>query len=144
MQVVDFETAKILRQTFPNYRWDTDNCIYLYSNDSEKRLINWSSREADYYLNDNSRFYPAPFIQAVIEKLEREDRWPIYITPRFDGFDNAQIDTYFEIYERHVSGGRDYSSDAHVGTRFESANRAIREVCQLIEKQRANITENIF
>ena len=141
MHVVDFETAKILRKTFPNYRWDSDDCTYLYGNDDEKRLISWGSSEADYYLNDNSRFYPAPFIQAVIEKLEKDNRWSIYITPRFDGFDNAQIDTYFEIYQRHVSGGRDYSSDAHVGNRFESANRAIREVCQLIEEERASIQE---
>ena len=141
MHVVDFETAKILRKTFPNYRWGMDECTNLYANDEEERLISWGSSEADYYLNDNSRFYPAPFIQAVIEKLEKDDRWSIYITPRFDGFDNAQIDTYFEIYQRHVSGGRDYSSDSHVGNRFESANIAIREVCQLIEEERASIQE---
>ena len=141
MQVVDFETAKILRKTFPDYRWDSDDCTYLYGNDNEKRLISWGSSEADYYLNDNSRFYPAPFIQAVIEKLEKDDRWSIYITPHFDDFANAQIGTFYSIYETGIDGGKDYVTVCLVGNRFDSANRAIREVCQLVEEYRAGITE---
>lgn len=137
MKIVDFETAKKLKETFNSpFIWNIDGCTYLYTNDVDKKLVDWSSMEADYYLRDNSRFYPAPYIQEVIEYLEEVHNWSIYITPRFDGFDNAQIDTYFEIYKKHYAGGRDYSSDAHVGDRYESANRAICEVCDLITKER--------
>ena len=135
MQVVDFETAKCLAEKLNIYRWE--NCYYLYAKDNNK-LINWSSIEADYYLKNNNRFYPAPFIQEVIEYIENSTNWRIYVTPRFDGFDNAQIDTYFEIYKYAEASGHDYSSDAHVGSRYESINRAIREVCNLIINERNN------
>ena len=137
MKVVDFETAKKLRETLGEALiWSVDGCTYLYTNDEEKKLVDWSSMEADYYLRDNNRFYPAPYIQEVIEFLEVWYKWSIYITPRFDGLDKAQIDTYFEIYKTGHAGGHDYSSDAHVGDRYESANRAIREVCDLIIKEK--------
>lgn len=130
MQVIDFETAKSIVEKIGIRKWK--ECQYIYAIDT-KKLIGWWSYEADYYLKDDSRFYPAPFIQEVIEYLEELHKYSIYITPRFDGFDNAQIDTYFEIYKSGVSGGRDYASDCHVGNRYESANRAIREVCDLIK-----------
>lgn len=137
MKIVDFETAKKLRETFnSSCIWSIDGCTYLYSNDDERRLVDLSSMEADYYLRDVGRFYPAPYIQEVIEYLEVAHKWSIYITPRFDGLDKAQIDTYFEIYKTGYAGGYDYSSDAHVGDRYESANRAIREVCDLIQKEK--------
>lgn len=137
MKVVDFETAKKLREVLGEALiWTVDGCTYLYTNDKEKKLVDWSSMEAGYYLRDNNRFYPAPYIQEVIEFLEAWCKWSIYITPRFDGLDKAQIDTYFEIYKTGYAGGHDYSSDAHVGDRYESANRAIREVCDLIVKEK--------
>ena len=137
MRIVDFETAKKLRETFnSSYIWGVDGCTYLYTNDDERKLVDWSSMEADYYLRDDGRFYPAPYIQEVIEYLEVAHKWSIYITPRFDGLDKAQIDTYYEIYKTGYAGGYDYSSDAHVGDRYESANRAIREVCDLIQKEK--------
>lgn len=136
MKIVSFETAKKLRETFnSSYIWSVDGCTYLYTNDEERKLVDWSSFEADYYLKDSNRFYPAPFIDEVIGFLEDNYGWSIYITPRFDGFDKAQIDTYYEIYKKGVAGGCDYSSDAHVGDRYESANRAIQEVCDLIKMQ---------
>lgn len=139
MRVVNFETAKKLKETFDDCPiWDMDGCRFLYTNDEEKRLIDWSSMEADCYLKNSGIFYPAPYIQEVIEYLEDVYKWSIYITPRFDGFDRAQIDTYYEIYKTGYAGGYDHSSDAHVGSRYESANRAIREVCDLILKEKKN------
>ena len=139
MKIVSFETAKKLRETFnSSHIWSVDGCTYLYTNDDERKLVNWSSMEADYYLRDDSRFYPAPYYQEVIEFLEGYHKWSIYITPRFDGFDKAQIDTYYEIYKTGYAGGHDYSSDAHVGDRYESLDRAIQEVCDLILKEKNN------
>ena len=78
------------------------------------------------------------FLLALIQLFEELYKIAIYITPRFDGFDKAQIDTYFEIYKIGEPGGNDYSSDAHVGDRYESSCRAIQEVCVLIEKEKNN------
>ncbi len=135
MHIIDFETAKSLSEKLNIKTWN--QCYYLYAKD-DKKIIDWSSMEADYYLKDDNRFYAAPFIQEVIEFLERKYKWSIYITPRFDGFDNAQIDTYFEIYKTGYSGGKDYASDLHVGNRYESANRAIRETIDLIINEKIN------
>lgn len=129
MKVIDFATAKNIAEKLKIRKWN--ECQYLYAKDT-KELIGWWSIKADYYLKDDNRFYPAPFIQEVIEYIEDFSEYRIYITPRFDGFDNAQIDTYFEIYKNGVAGGKDYSSDAHVGNKYESANRAINEVIDLI------------
>lgn len=132
MKVINFETAKIFKETFGNIHYE--HCYYIYGIDN-KRLISWDSIEADYYLKDNNRFYPALFIQGAIEYIEKNTEWRIYVTPRFDGFDNAQHDTYFEIYRNGYAGGKDYSSDAHVGSKEESYNRAIIEVCNLYRKE---------
>ena len=134
MKVINFETAKILFETFPNLKWKNwDETYYIYTKDT-KELLHISEQKADEYLI-NKNFYPAPIIQSVIDFLEKEHKWSIYITPRFDGWDNAQIDTYYEIYKTGCAGGKDYSSDAHVGDRWESANRAIIEVCNLIKNE---------
>lgn len=139
MRVVDFEAAKKLREFFgTDYcPWSVDGCNLLYANDS-KDLINWGDMNADYYLKNKDSFYPAPYIQEVIEYFEDKYGISIYITPRFDGFDNAQIDTYFEIYKSGHAGGVDYSSDCHVGDRYESANRAIIETCDLLNDMKMN------
>ena len=135
MKVVNYEAAKALRETFgESLLWSLDGCKYLYTTDIERRLIDWSSMEADYYLRDSSRFLPAPFTQEVIEFFEVCEKISIYITPRFDGLDKAQIDTYYEIYISGKPGGHDYSSDAHVGDRYESECRAIIEACELVKK----------
>lgn len=128
MQVVNFETAKKLRDAFPNYKWNTDDCVYLYINDNKQRLINWGSVEADYYLKDDNRFYPAPFIQAVIEMLEQDYDWSIYIVPEFDK-------TTYKIHENHANIGKDYVICCQVGDRFSSTNRAIQETIDLIKDE---------
>ena len=136
MAIVDFKTAKILRETLGKdflYK----KCEYLYTKDTME-LINMWSQFADHYLKNPDSFYPAPSIEEVIETFEELYKIAIYITPRFDGFDKAQIDTYFEIYKIGEPGGNDYSSDAHVGDRYESSCRAIQEVCVLIEKEKNN------
>lgn len=137
MNLVNFEVAKKIKETFSNKSISTinPNCEYLYGIDNQQ-LMWFGEQIADPYLKDSNSYYPAFYIWDVIDFLEKEYKWSIYITPRFDGFDNAQIDTYFEIYKSGKSGGRDYSLDAHVGSRYESANRAIIEVCDLIKNER--------
>lgn len=135
MKVIDFETAKVFTETFGHVR--TVQCYDIWTIDNH-RLVDWTSMEADYYLKDNSRFYSALSIQESVEYIESNSKYRIYVTPRFDGFDNAQCDTYFEIYVNGQPGGRDYSSDAHVGSKEESYNRAIIETCKLIQRDREN------
>lgn len=137
MVVIDFNTAKIFAETFSNFVPIAHNieCHYIYAIDSEK-LLWFGEMEADEYMLNKKPYYNAYYIQDIIEYFEKYHKWAIYITPRFDGFDNAQIDTYFEIYKVGNVGGKDYSSDAHVGSRWESANRAIVEVCNLIKKEK--------
>lgn len=133
--IVDFETAKKLHEVFPDYKgYDWGHCNYIYNNDG--KLIDWWSQESDSYMSDENSYYPAPYYNDVIHFIEDAFDWSIYITPRFDGFDKAQIDTYYEIYKTGYAGGYDHSSDAHVGDRWQSANRAIREVCDLILKEK--------
>ena len=135
MYVVDFETAKKLRDFFGiDYSpWSVDGCNLLYTNDLEKKIISWSSMEADYYLKNNNRFLPAPYIQEVFEYFETKYGISIYIVPNFDEFNNAQIGTYFEIYRYGIEGGKNYVSACCMGNKFESANRAIQEVCELLK-----------
>lgn len=142
MNVISFDAAKKLNETS-----EIDLSIlckqseYLYGIDNQQ-LMWFGEQIADPYLKDSNSYYPAFYIWDVIDFLEKEYKWSIYITPRFDGFDNAQIDTYYEIYKSGKFGGYDYSSDAHVGSRYESANRAIIEVCDLIINERNNGIHN--
>lgn len=138
MNLISFDAAKKLNETS-----EIDLSIlrkqseYLYGIDNQQ-LMWFGEQIADPYLKDSNSYYPAFYIWDVICFLEKEYKWSIYIIPRFDGFDNAQIDTYYEIYKTGKSGGHDYSLDAHVGSRYESANRAIIEVCDLIINERNN------
>lgn len=136
MRVVNFETAKKLREFFGvDYSpWSIDGCNLLYVKNDEQ-LIDWNSVEADKYLRDKESFYPAPYIQEVIEYFEEKYGISIYITPRFDMFDKA---TQFEIYRNECSDSVDYSSDHRVGDRYESANRAIIETCNLLNDIKMN------
>lgn len=143
MNIINFEAAKKIKETFSNeFIFNINHgSEYLYGIDTQQ-LMWFGEQIADPYLKDSNSYYSAPLIWDVIDFLEKEYKWSIYITPRFDGFDNAQIDTYYEIYKTGKSGGYDYSSDAHVGSRYESANRAIIEVCDLIKNERNNAIYN--
>lgn len=130
MKTVSFEVAKKLKEHFNIIQY-WEKCDFYYSTATKKKY----SFEDISNLPENviqEKYYPAPYIDEIIDFLEENYDWSIYITPRFDGFDKAQIGTHYEIYK--VGGKREYSSNAHVGTREESGNRAIFEVINLIER----------
>jgi hypothetical protein len=124
MLVIDFETAKRLAEKLNIYKWK--DCYYLYAKD-DKKLIDWSSMEADYYLKDNDRFYPAPFIQEVFEFFEKEYGWNIFILPKKI---NDKTITFSMIINNKRD--KDYSSGICDESDVESVNRAIQETIELI------------
>lgn len=128
MLVIDFETAKCLAEKLNIYRWK--DCCYLYAKDNN-RLINWSSMEADYYLKDNDRFYPAPFFQEVFEFIEKEYGWNIFILPK--NINNKTI-TYSMIIKD--GDNKDYSGAICDESKMKSINRAIRETVELILEEK--------
>lgn len=128
MNVIDFETAKCIAEKLNLKTWHS--CYYLYAKDN-KRLIDWPSIEADYYLKDDSRFYNAPFVQEVIEDFENIYGWSIFIPPKLvDG----KIITYSIITKE--GDDKDYSSGICDKNRFESINRAIQETIELILEEK--------
>lgn len=128
MLVIDFETAKCLAEKLNVYRWK--DCYYLYAKD-DKKLIDWSSMEADYYLKDNDRFYPAPFFQEVFEFIKKEYGWDIFILPKKI---NDKTITFSMIINNKRD--KDYSSGICDESDVESINRAIRETIELILEEK--------
>lgn len=128
MLVIDFETAKRLAEKLNIYKWKV--CLYLYAKD-DKKLIDWSSMEADYYLKDNDRFYPAPFFQEVFEFIKKEYGWNIFILSK--NINNKTI-TYSMIIKD--GDDKDYSSGICNESDVESVNRAIQETIELILEEK--------
>ena len=128
MLVIDFETAKSLAEKLNIYKWKV--CLYLYAKD-DKKLIDWSSMEADYYLKDNDRFYPAPFFQEVFEFIKKEYGWNIFILSK--NINNKTI-TYSMIIKD--GDDKDYSSGICNESDVESVNRAIQETIELILEEK--------
>jgi hypothetical protein len=128
MLVIDFETAKRLAEKLNIYKWKV--CLYLYAKD-DKKLIDWSSMEADYYLKDNDRFYPAPFFQEVFEFIKNEYGWNIFILSKNI---NNKIITYSMIIKD--GDDKDYSSGICNESDVESVNRAIQETIELILEEK--------
>ena len=128
MLVIDFETAKRLAEKLKIYKWKV--CLYLYAKD-DKKLIDWSSMEADYYLKDNDRFYPAPFFQEVFEFIKKEYGWNIFILSK--NINNKTI-TYSMIIKD--GDDKDYSSGICNESDVESVNRAIQETIELILEEK--------
>lgn len=128
MQVIDFETAKRLAEKLNIYKWKV--CHYLYAKD-DKKLIDWSSMEADYYLKDNDRFYPAPFFQEVFEFIKKEYGWNIFILSKKI---NDKTMTFSMIINN--KSDKDYSSGICDESDVESVNRAIQETIELILEEK--------
>ncbi len=128
MLVIDFETAKRLAEKLNIYKWKV--CLYLYAKD-DKKLIDWSSMEADYYLKDNDRFYPAPFFQEVFEFIKKEYGWNIFILSK-------NINNKTVTYSMIIKDGddKDYSSGICNESDVESVNRAIQETIELILEEK--------
>lgn len=137
MKPIEFNTAKKIAETLNKKEWRYwKHCDYIYDANDSNKLMHYADQITDDYLLNRKEYYPAPYPFEVIDYLENEFKWAIYVTPRFDGFDRSHHGTYFEICKIGEVGGRDYSSDAHVGDRYESMNRAIIEVCDLINNKK--------
>lgn len=122
------------------YSLGKDNTLTLEALTSMGKIPRWGYSTATHYTIDQKekgkRIINAPYIDEVEEMLMRVFNVVIFLAPRFDGWDYAQIGYHYGIYGQYEPGGKDYAvnGDGSYGDKREAFDQAISDVLSMIMK----------
>lgn len=131
------------------YSLGKDNTLTLEALTSIGKIPRWGYSTATHYTinSDDAKItidqtekeqliIKAPYIDEVEEMLMRVFNVVIFLTPRFDGWDRAQIGYHYDIYVQYEPGGKDYAinGEGSYGDKREAFDQAISDVLSMIMK----------